>query len=195
MDLVGLIYLLLMILTGVALISILPVLSYFLFRHLKKKGKVQKNIGITVFSLITIGILIIGIKMLTGASGFGPEYKTVEIEQNIGGKLICESVYNADHHSWQYDVDYKYINPKGDTLDFKNGGYYGREWNQNEQIQKYNNLLILKTGAWHGSDRLIIKNMLTDSIKIFDIDNNFIEKDSLWRVKNIKSLVNYILLC
>jgi hypothetical protein len=124
-------------------------------------------------------------------AGFGPEYETVEIEQKIGGKLICESVYNADHHSWQYNVDYKYIDNEGDTLDFKYGGYYGREWEKNEQIQKYNDWLILKTGAWHGSDRLIIKNVQTDTTKIYDIDNRFIEKDSLWRGQNIKSLLNY----
>ncbi|MFN3196533.1 MAG: hypothetical protein ACE364_11330 [Chlorobiota bacterium] len=69
--------------------------------------------------------------------------------------------------------------------------YYGREWNKDEQIQKYKNWLILKTGAWHGSDRLIIKNIQTDTTKIYDIDNNFIEKDSLWRAQNIESLSNF----
>ena len=51
--------------------------------------------------------------------------------------------------------------------------------------------MILKTGACHGSDRLIIKNIQTDSIKVFDIDNQFIERDSLWKAQNIKSLVDY----
>ncbi|MBK6331204.1 MAG: hypothetical protein IPF62_12085, partial [Bacteroidetes bacterium] len=90
-------------------------------------------------------------------AGFGPEYEKVDIKQNIGGNLICKSVYTADHHSWEYNIDYKYIDTKGDTLDFNNGGYYGREWNKDEQIKKYNNWMILKTGSFHGSDKLIIK--------------------------------------
>jgi heme/copper-type cytochrome/quinol oxidase subunit 2 len=191
MDIVGFIFLLLMILIGIALFLAFPVLSYFLYRHLRKKGKVQKNIGLTIFALTTIAMLILAIKTLTGPSGFGPEYETVEIEQNIGGKLICESVYNADIHSCQYNIDYKYIDSKGDTLDFTYGGYYGREWDKNEQIQKYNDWLILKTGSHHGSDRLIIKNIQTDSTKTYDINNDFIEQDTLWKAQNIKSLLNY----
>lgn len=191
MDIVVLIFWILMILIGIALFAALPVLTYFLYRHLRKKGKIQKNIGISIFSLTTIAMTILAIKTLTGPSGFGPEYETVEIEQNIGGKLICESVYNADIHSWQYDVDYKYIDSGGDTLDFKYGSYHGREWDKNEQIQKFNDWIILKTGAWHGSDRLIIKNIQTDTTRIYDINNEFIEQDSLWKAQNIKSLSDY----
>ena len=85
--------------------SILPVLTFLLFRFLKKKGKIQKNIGLTIFILSTLGMIFIGIKALISNGGFGPEYETAVIEQRIGGKLICESVYNADIHSWQYNVD------------------------------------------------------------------------------------------
>jgi len=191
MDIVAIIFWLLMILMGFALFASLPVLSYFLYRHLRKKGKVQKNIGLTIFVLISVAMLILIIKIFTGPSGFGPDYETVEIEQDIGGKLICESVHNADIHSWQYDVDYKYINNEGDTLDFKYGSYYGREWHKDEQIQKYNDWLVLKTGARHGSDRLIIKNIQTDTTRIYDINNEFIEQDSIWKAQNTKSLLNY----
>lgn len=166
-------------------------LTYFLYRYLKKKGQTQKRIGLIIFISTTVLMIVYSIKFFKDRAGFGPEYETVQIEQNIGGKLICESVYNADHHSWQYNVDYKYIDIKGDTLDLKSGSYYGREWNKDEQIRKYNDWLILKTGSWHGSDRIIIKNIQSDTIKIFDIDNQFIESDSLWKSKNIKSLLNY----
>lgn len=166
-------------------------LTYFLYRYLKKKGQTQKRIGLIIFISTTVLMTVYSIKFFKDGAGFGPEYETVQIEQNIGGKLICESVYNADHHSWQYNVDYKYIDIKGDTLDLKSGSYYGRKWNKDEQIRKYNDWLILKTGSWHGSDRIIIKNIQSDTIKIFDIDNQFIESDSLWKSKNIKSLLNY----
>jgi hypothetical protein len=123
-------------------------------------------------------------------AGFGHKYETVEIKQDIGGKLICKSVL-LDIRAWQYVVDYVYINTKGDTLDFKYGVYYLREWNKDEQLKKYNDWLILKTGYQGGSDRLIIKNVQSDTTKIFDIDQQFIEIDSLWKVQNIKTLLNY----
>ena len=148
---------------------------------MKKGCLISIIIGVCLIALFTYGIL----------HAFDPEYKTVEIKQNVGGKLICESIYNADHHSWQYDIDYNYIDSKGDTLDFKSGSYNGREWRKNEQIKKYKNWLILITGDSYGSDRLILKNIQTDSTKIFNIDNKYIERDSLWRTKNIKSLLNY----
>lgn len=191
MDLTGFLFVVLMIVFGIVIFSILPVLTFLLYRKLRMKEKVYKYIGLTIFSLTTIGMIALVIKIIVSPSGFGPEYETVEIKQNLGGKLICESVYNADHHSWQYNVEYKYIDIKGDTLDFKNGGYYGREWNKDEQIKKYNDWLILKTGSFHGSDRLIIKNIQSDTTKIFDLDNQFIERDSLWKAQNIKSLLNY----
>jgi hypothetical protein len=37
------------------------------------------------------------------------EYDKVEIEQNIGGILICNSVYNSDIHDWQYDINYESV--------------------------------------------------------------------------------------
>jgi len=173
------------------ILSIPSALTYFLYRYLKTKGQIQNKIGLVIFILTTALMIIYSINSLMNGAGLGPEYETVEIQQNIGGILICKSVYTADHFSWQYNVDYKYIDIKGDTLDFKKGGYYGREWKKDEQIKKYNNWLILKTGSRHRSDRLIIKNIHSDSTKIFDIDNQFIERDSLWKAQNIISLMNY----
>jgi hypothetical protein len=136
-------------------------------------------------------MIIYSVVFFKDGAGFGPEYKTVEIKQDIGGKLICNSVYNADLHSWQYNVDYKYIDIDGDTLDFESGFFYGQEWDKNEQIKKYDNWLILKTSYWRGSNRLIIRNIQSGTTKIFDIDSQFIEEDSLWVAKEIKSLKNY----
>lgn len=191
MDITGFVFVGLMILIGIGLFSILPVLTFLLYRHLRKKGKIQKNIGLTLFILTTLGMIVLGLKVIFGPSGFGPEYDSVAIEQKIGGKLLCKSIYTADHHSWQYDVDYKYVDLKGDTIDFKWGSYYGREWKKDEQLLKFDKFLILKTGALHGSDRLIIKNTQTDSIKMVDIDNKYIESDSLWKAQKIKSLLDY----
>jgi hypothetical protein len=190
-NLFAIIYVLLMVLIGIVLFSALPALTYFLYRTLRKKGKISKYIGLSIFSITTLGMIFLVIKMFVGESGFGPEYETVMVEQKLGGKLLCNSVYNADIHSWQYDVDYKYIDLKGDTIDFKGGSYYGREWKKDEQLLKFDKFLILKTGAGYGSDRVIIKNTLTDSTKFFDIDEHFVETDSLWKAQNIRSLVEY----
>lgn len=192
MDLIsGLIFAGLMIIIGIAMFSILPFLTFLLYRHLRNKGVIAKNIGLALFILTTLGMIALVLRVIFGPSGFGPEYDSVVIEQKIGGKLLCNSVYNADMHSWHYYVDYKYIDLSGDTIDFKNGSYYGREWGKNEQLLKFDKFLILKTGAWHGSDRLIIKNTQTDSTKMIDIDNKYIESDSLWKTQNIKSLLDY----
>ncbi len=187
----GILTIIIFVIFCLVLLSVPSGLTYWLYRYLKKKDESQRKIGLIIFAVTSFFMIGYSIIFFMNGAGFGPEYETVEIEQKIGGKLICESVYNADHHSWHYNIDYKYIDNKGDTLDFKYGGYYGREWEKNEQIKKYKDWLILKTGAWHGSDRLIIKNIQTDSTKIYDIDNAFIEKDSLWRMQNIKSLLNY----
>jgi hypothetical protein len=166
-------------------------LTYLLYRYLRKKGETQKKIGLAIFILTSALMLYFGIQSALSGFGFGPEYETIEIEQNIGGKLICESVYNADHHSWQYDVMYKYSVEDGDSINLGYGGYYGREWYKNEQLIKQDNWLILKTGSFHGSDRIILKNTQTDSTIIYDINDQFIENDILWRSQQIKSLITY----
>ncbi|AFU69393.1 hypothetical protein P700755_002646 [Psychroflexus torquis ATCC 700755] len=191
MDFIGLLFIVLMIILGIAILSILPVLTFFLYRKFKAKGKIYKYGGLTFFSLTTIGMIVLVINIIISPSGFGPEYESIEIKQNIGGKLLCESVYNADLHSWQYDVTYKYLMENGDSINLGYGGYYGRQWDKNEQLIKQDNWLILKTGSFHGSDRIILKNTKTDSTIIYDINNQFIENDILWRNQEIKSLINY----
>ena len=187
----GILIVIIFVIFCLVILSIPSVLTYFLFKYLKKKGETHRKVGLIIFGLTTISMIIYSVVFFRNGAGFGPEYENVEIKQNIGGNLLCKSVYNADHHSWQYNIDYKYVDIKGDTLDFNNGGYYGREWNKDEQIKKYNNWLILKTGSFHGSDKIIVKNIKTNTTNVFEIDNEFIEKDSLWKVQNIKSLLNY----
>lgn len=187
----GILIIILFLLLTIVFLSIPSGLTYLLYRHLRKKGDNQKKIGLTIFVLTTAIMVFIGVNSAMSGFGFDPEYETEIIKQEIGGKLICESVYNADHHSWRYNVDYKYINQRGDTLDFSDGGYYGREWNKDEQLHQFNDWLLLKTGAWHGSDRIILRNDKKGKIITYDIDNHFIESHELWKKQNIKSLLNY----
>ncbi len=184
----GLISIIFSIFIIVGIIAIIPFSCYFLIKYLKKKGIIYRNIGIIIIIVI---IIFIGGKLIFGPSGFGPEYDSAVIKQKIGGKLLCNSVFTADLHSWVYDVSYKYINTNGDTIDLSRGSYCGREWNKDEQIRKYNSWLILVTGASHGSERLILKNIESDSTLVFNINNEFIENNSQWKILRIKSLLNY----
>jgi hypothetical protein len=54
--------------------------------------------------LITILVFVVlaPIFIYDLSTAFDPEYDKAEIKQNIGGTFICNSVYNADYHSWQY---------------------------------------------------------------------------------------------
>lgn len=89
--------------------------------------------------------------------GFGPEYETVVINQNIGGELICNSVYTADLQSYYFDIKYTYCFA-GDTINIGSGYYYGKEWKKEEQLHKYGNYLLLKTSANRFYDNLLIAN-------------------------------------
>ena len=181
----------LMIVFLIVLFSILPIFTFIFYRIIRKKGKVYKMVGLMIFSLTTIGMVALAIKTLFGPSGFEPSYETIEIKQNIGGKLLCKSEYNADLHDWQYQISYNYITNNRDSINLGDGTYKGREWEKNEQLIKLGNWLILKTGSWSGSDRIILKNTLTDSLLVYNLNDEFIENDSLWKVQKIKSLLNY----
>ena len=147
----------------------------------------KKGFGIAILVIIGIGILFIGLVYWA----FQPEYRTVEIEQNIGGKLICEMEYVSDHHSWDYIIDYSYKPENGDIIFIGNGIYSGREWNEDEQLVKMDKWTVLKTGNRHDSDKIIYGDINTNEWKEYDFTPQTIENDSLWRTKNIKTLINW----
>jgi hypothetical protein len=144
------------------------------------------------FVLPNFVLLSILIFLICGCSlGFGPNYDKAEIKQNIGGTLICNSVYNADIHDWQYDISYQYKKPNDSIIDIGSGTYYGREWKKNEQLVQYHNWTILKTGDWIGTDKIIVGDLKKDHWKEYEFTPDNIEKDSLWKSLNINSLLNY----
>ena len=124
-------------------------------------------------------------------TAFDPEYDSAEINQNIGGPLVCSSVYNADHHSWQYDVTYKYKLLNGNILEIGSGTYYGREWNKDEQLIQYGNWTVLKTGRWSGTDKLIIGDIKTNKWTEYPLSPEDIEKNDLWINSQTHSLLNW----
>jgi len=144
----------------------------------------KKAFLITLFLLAAL--LIYGF-----LTAFDPEYDQANIKQNIGGMLICNSVYNADHHSWQYDISYKYKLNNEDTIDIGNGTYYAREWNKDEQLIKYRNWLILKTGSGFRADKIIVGRVEDEKWIAYNFTPERIEKDSLWQALKVPSLLDY----
>jgi hypothetical protein len=125
------------------------------------------------------------------SSGFGPDYDKTEINQNIGGTLICNSVHTADIQNYQYDVSYEYKDANDSLFDIGSGTYYNREWNKDEQLAQYKNWTILKTGSGFGTDKIIVGDLKKNKWTEYEFTPENIEKDSLWKSLNIHSLLNY----
>lgn len=143
------------------------------------------------FGILGIFLLIlIGCPLLI-KQAFGPLNEIVEINQEIGGKLICKSEYNADLDSWFYDIDFEYESENGNVNKIGSGAYYGRNWKKDEQIIEFGEWMILKTGGGFGADKLLIGKIGEDEWKEFKISPAEIEKDSLWVAKNISVKQNW----
>lgn len=169
----------------IALISIPILIGYFIFRIIRTSKFKILSLPILVTSIIVS--IYFAYSIITV---FDPVLEKVEIKQNIGGILICNSVYISDIHSWQYDVTYKY-KIKDRIIDIGNGTYYEREWNKDEQLIKYKDWIILKTGGWIGYDKIIIGNLTKNKWSEYEFTAENIEKEKLWQEANIKSLLNY----
>ncbi len=146
-----------------------------------KRGCLIVSLVVVVLASVLITIFIYDL-----SRSFDPVYDTAEIKQDIGGTLICNSIYIADHHSWQYDVTYKYKLNNDSLIEIGSGTYYGREWNKDEQLIQYKNWTILKTGGI-ATDKLIIGNIRTKEWKAYEFTPHIIEADSLWIKLSIPS--------
>jgi len=122
---------------------------------------------------------------------YDPEYETVEIKQNVGGKLICKFTLYSDIHDWQYNVEYEYKSSDDKLYKIGEGDYYAKEWDKNEQLIKIQDWYILKTGGFYDSEKIIFGKLNSSKWKEFEFDPELIEKDSLWRITKTKSLLNY----
>ncbi|MBA6154877.1 hypothetical protein [Gelidibacter maritimus] len=150
-----------------------------------KTQTIKKGCGIILIILI---VLIIGFFWAFNEA-FGEKKYSVTIEQNIGGKLICDVTYSADLQSWYYFIDYKYENPKGEIFDFGKGLYQGVEWNENDQLFEFKNWTILPTETDFGSIKIISFDLKSNKKSELIIEPHSIQKDSIWKSKNIESVL------
>jgi hypothetical protein len=127
----------------------------FIYRIKSKQVPVAKMIKrclIGVVITIILFVLLVLVNILT----CNTKLETVKIKQNIGGTLICNSIYHEDpaRDTWHYNIKYKLNNNQ--LIKIGKGVYNdGREWKKDEQLIKYKDWIILKTGDRNG-DKLII---------------------------------------
>lgn len=148
-----------------------------------KTRTIKKGCGITLIILV---VIIIGFFWAFNEA-FGEDKYSVTIEQNIGGKLICDVTYSADLQSWYYFINYKYENPKGEKFDFGKGLYTSVEWNENDQLFKFKNWTVLPTETDFGSIKIISTDLKTKKKYESIIEPHSIQEDSIWKAKNIES--------
>jgi hypothetical protein len=150
-----------------------------------KTRTIKKGCGIIAIILI---VIIIGFFWAFNEA-FGEDKYSVTIEQNIGGKLICDVTYSADLQSWYYFINYKYLTPKGKSYDFGNGMYQGIEWNENDQLFKYKKWTILITGTDFDAIKIISYDLTANKKSESIIEPHSIQKDSLWKSRNIEAVL------
>ena len=190
-DIVGVVFLIIYILFISAVMITPSILTFLLYKWTKKKHKVLRVISFCFFIGVTILMSYQSYKLITEdeTESFGPKYETVEISQNVGGVLVCKSVYTADFHSWDYDISYNY--KQNDSLyQIGTARYSGEEWEKDEQFVKCGNWLLLKVSNHRDSDKLIIFNTITKKANEFIVSPETIESNIIWKSKNIKSKLN-----
>jgi hypothetical protein len=74
---------------------------------------------------------------------FGPNSKNVTINLSDNNILLCTETYNADMHSVTYDVDFKLIENKSDTIHLGIGSFSDTTWKNDLQLKKIGRLYIL----------------------------------------------------
>ena len=137
------------------------------------------SIALFIFAVLTTGSLWIL------WSAFQPDKYTVELRQNIGGKLICDVTHIMDHHSWTYQIEYKYQNANDDVQPLGYGSYDGREWAKNEQLIQYGEWTVLQTGNHHDTDKILIGKLSNKKWNEYAFIPDSIEKDDLWIKQNM----------
>jgi hypothetical protein len=142
----------------------------------------------------TIVIIIIGCSIILFiyglATAFDPVYDKAEITQNIGGTLICNAEFIPSIHSSPNRISYLY-KYNGKIIDLGSGAYTRREWKKDEQLIKFNNIKILKTGGGIGYDKILIINEITNKVSEYEFTPENIESEDLWKKTKANSLINY----
>ncbi len=169
--------------------AILPIIALIIYKYFSNKNKIFRKISFTILSIITlimaIVFLAISIQIISSMNlsedPFATKYEKIIINQKIGGKLICLSEYEGNLQDWEYRVKYYYIPQKDDTIPIGSGYFDTRSWGRDEQLGKYGDWLFLRTANDKYMDKVILKNIVTDSTTSYQI--NVSDRYSFERLK------------
>lgn len=186
-DIFGVFYIILYVLFAIAIFATPSVLTFFLYRWLKKKGRGFKALGLIVFIGVTGFMSFNAYKFATGDILSDPVHETIEINQAVGGVLICSSTYYDDIGGWQYYIDYSYSFPNDSIRKIGTGIIYAEKWKKNEQIIKIDDWYVLNASHDRDADVLFIGNEHSKEWSEHVISPTFIESHELWTKERIST--------
>jgi hypothetical protein len=142
---------------------------------------------LTTFYILTIFSLTLFSCKDSGESVFTDETFQDTLRQNIGGSLVRSIHHYNDFQSYNYDIEYSYI----DKLDSINkiglGSFYAQEPPKDEQLIQLGKWTIFKTSGDRDKDLLFVCDNDTKKWTEFEISPKTIEQTVLWNEQNIDS--------
>lgn len=123
----------------------------------------------------------------SGESAFTDEKYQDTLSQNIGGSLIRNIHHTNDFQSYNYDIEYLYLDEQDSIKKIGLGSFYGQEPPRDEQLIRLGKWTIFKSSGDRDKDLLFICDNETKKWTEFEISPNAIEQTVLWKEQNIAS--------
>lgn len=108
------------------------------------------------------------------------------LQQNIGGYLVRNIHHYNDFHSFNYDINYSYVDKLDSIYTIGFGSFYGQEPPSDEQLIRFGKWIILKTSGDRDKDFLFIGD-INNSWTRYEISPETIEQKDLWKAQQIKT--------
>jgi len=153
----------------------------------KPKNRWLLILGVGLFIFLSILFVIVFVGVIWGMR---IEKYEVEIPQDIGGKLLCKVQYGCDQHDCESLIEYNMVSESGEITRIGYGRYEGEDWDRNIQIQRVQNLLLLKTEHLNFAG-LFIGDSNAVKWSEYGFSPDQINSSSVWKSSGIKSLPNY----
>lgn len=107
------------------------------------------------------------------------------IQQHIGGALIRDIHHYNDIHSYDYDIQYSYLDKSDSVTDIGFGNFHGQEPPKDEQLIRFGKWTIFKTSGGREKDFLFICDNNTKTWRKYEISPEVIEQTNLWKQQQI----------
>lgn len=140
----------------------------------------------TFYILIILAFTLFSCKE-SGDSVFADEIYQDTLKQNIGGFLVRSIHHYNDFQSYNYDIEYSYIDKLDSINKIGSGSYYSEEPPKDEQLIQLAKWTILKTSGDRDKDLIFICDNDSKKWTEFEISPKTIEQTDLWKEQNIDS--------